>query len=130
LEEQVRLLEADTRPRKDPVTVVTRAEADDTTPAVHALLQHLSLSTHVHELSEIVDLQTLLDGVTTKLEQQSRQDVAKILHTSAQAATRRRVALESVSEALATDGINHEPGVRSLAESIAVMRADIENARN
>jgi hypothetical protein len=129
LEEQVRLLEADTRPRKDPVTVVTRAEADDTTPAVHALLQHLSLSTHVHELSEIADLQMLLDGVTTKLEQQSRQDVAKILHTSAQAATRRRVALESVSEALATDG-NHEPGVRSLAESIAVMRADIENARN
>ncbi|KIW65342.1 hypothetical protein PV04_07611 [Phialophora macrospora] len=129
LEAQVRLLEANNSPRKDAAKVVTRAESNDTTPAADALLQHLSLSTHAHKLSEIADLHTLLDDVTTKFEQQSAQNVAEILDTSALAATRRRVALEKVAEALATDG-NHELALRALAESIAVTRAKIEDAQN
>ncbi|EXJ56843.1 hypothetical protein A1O7_07187 [Cladophialophora yegresii CBS 114405] len=129
LEAQLRLIEADDGPRRNPVTVAARAGSNDTAgTAAHALLQHLNISTHVREMSQITGLDSKLDGLTRTLERQSAQYIAQILHTSEQTVDRRRVALESISEALTTDE-KHELAVRALAESIAATRAGIESAQ-
>lgn len=103
-----------------------RTESTDGIPGVTRLLHGLHIATDLADMKPDAIL-AQVDNLTATSERQCRENIAKIVHLSEEAATRRLGALEGVSDALAA-GDKHDQDVRILEESIARARAEMERA--